>query len=84
MRVLVEIYSREFRELVPESQTHQNPIFKGRSQRLFTPSQRLSKSRHTRKAGNFPGKAAVFQFVIAREFQRRFDVCSKRKHLTEN
>ncbi len=75
IRVLVQINPGQFGQFVAEPQPNQNPILQRGAQCLLTLPQRFAKSDHARQLGDFPGKRAVFQLVVTRQFKRRFNIC---------
>ena len=80
---LVQINAGEHGQFVPEFQANENPVFERGAQFALTLAQRFAERSHAFQLGNFARERAVVQLVVARQFQRGFNVGGDRKHLVE-
>ena len=71
---LVQINAGQHGQFVSEPQAGENPILQRGTQFAFTFAQGFSEGGHALQPGDFARKRAVVQLVVAREFQRGFNI----------
>ena len=62
-----------------QPQANENPVFQHGTKLAFAVPERFAKSDHALELRNLSRERGVFELVVAREFQRGFDVGGQRK-----